>query len=119
MVADQAATEFNVTWTRTTPIVVSCVDDAISTYITGASSLRMGMDVNGTASNVWAFRFACSAAFSPLKIRMDPDSICSVTMGIGERILQGQQNCSTATVILSIKSTGISVIKNQALSLLP
>lgn len=72
-------------------MVVSCIDDAKDTYITGDSSLRMGMDVTGDLGNVWAFRFACSAAFSPLKIRMDPDSICSVTMGIGERILQGQQ----------------------------
>jgi hypothetical protein len=65
-------------------VVVSCIDDAKDTYITGDSSLRMGMDVTGDLGNVWAFRFACSAAFSPLKIRMDPDSICSVTMGIGD-----------------------------------
>jgi len=91
MVADQAASEFNVTWTRTTPIVVYCVDDAISTYITGASSLRMGMDVNGTASNVWAFRFACSSAFSPIEYMVAGNSTgLSVTLGLGERILNGE-----------------------------
>ncbi len=97
MVADQAASEFNVTWMRTTPIVVSCVDDAISTYITGASSLRMGMDVNGTASNVWAFRFACSSAFSPIEHMVAASSTgsslpngLSVTLGLGERILNGE-----------------------------
>jgi len=91
MVADQAASEFNVTWSRTTPVMVSVVDDAASTYMTGEMDHRMGMDVVGDEANVWAFRFACSAAFSPLENEvMDPDSIGSVTMGIGERILQGQ-----------------------------
>lgn len=33
MVADQAASKFNVTWTRATPAVVSCLDDATSTYL--------------------------------------------------------------------------------------
>jgi hypothetical protein len=27
MVAEQAAEEFNVTWSRTTPVVVSCLDN--------------------------------------------------------------------------------------------
>ncbi|MBP1946928.1 hypothetical protein [Methanobacterium petrolearium] len=93
MVADQAASEFNVTWSRTTPIVVSCCDDAASSYITGEMDHRMGMDVNGTASNVWAFRFACSSAFSPIEQEIgNPDggAIGSVTMGIGERIINGE-----------------------------
>lgn len=45
MVADQAATAYNVTWSRTTPVVVSCCDDAASSYITGEMDHRMGMDV--------------------------------------------------------------------------
>lgn len=65
MVADQAATAYNVTWSRTTPVVVSCCDDAASTYITGEMDHRMGMDVTGDAGSVWAFRFACSSAFHP------------------------------------------------------
>lgn len=92
MVADQAAGEFNVTWSRTTPVVVSVCDDAASTYMTGEMDHRMGMDVNGTQSNVWAFRFACSSAFSPLENEvMNPNGgIGSVTLGIGERILNGE-----------------------------
>jgi len=94
MVADQAATAYNVTWSRTTPVVVSCLDDAASTYITGEMDHRMGMDVNGTASNVWAFRFVCSSAFSPIEEEVaNPDNtgkIGSVTLGIGERILNGE-----------------------------
>ncbi|NMO09184.1 right-handed parallel beta-helix repeat-containing protein, partial [Methanobacterium subterraneum] len=91
MVADQAATAYNVTWTRTTPVVVSCLDDAKNAYITGESSLRMGMDVNSTADNVWAFRFACSSAFSPIEYYVAGDSTgLSVTLGLGERILNGE-----------------------------
>ncbi len=93
MVADQAATAYNVTWSRTTPVVVSHCDDAASTYITGESDLRMGMDVNGTLGNVWAFRFACSSAFSPMEEEVggtNNTGIGSVTLGIGERILQGE-----------------------------
>jgi hypothetical protein len=92
MVADQAATAYNVTWSRTTPITVSCCDDAASSYLTGESDLRMGMDVNGTVSNVWAFRFACSSAFSPIENEIvNPDGgIASVTLGIGERIINGE-----------------------------
>jgi len=91
MVADQAATAYNVTWTRTTPVVVSCLDDAKNAYITGESSLRMGMDVNSTADNVWAFRFACSSAFSPIEYCVVGDSTgLSVTLGLGERILNGE-----------------------------
>lgn len=69
MVADQAAAAYNVTWSRTIPLVVSCVNDAASTYITGEMDHRMGMDVNGTAGNVWALRFACSSAFYPKKMK--------------------------------------------------
>ena len=91
MVADQAATAYNVTWCRTTPVVVSCLDDAKNAYITGESSLRMGMDVNGTVGNVWAFRFACSSAFSPIEYCVAGDSTgLSVTLGLGERILNGE-----------------------------
>jgi hypothetical protein len=95
MVADQAADKFNVTWSRTTPIVVSCVDDTASTYITGEMDHRMGMDVNGTVGNVWAFRFACSLSFSPIEEEVgstiwNTTAIGSVTMGLGERILNGE-----------------------------
>ena len=84
MVADQAAAEFNVTWSRTTPVVVSVCDDAASNYITGEMDHRMGMDVTGDAANVWAFRFACSSVFSPIEEKVaNPDNtgkIGSVTM---------------------------------------
>ncbi len=52
MVADQAAAEFNVTWTRTTPIVVSVYDDAYSTILTLECDHRFGMDVIGDPSSV-------------------------------------------------------------------
>ena len=67
MVADQAAAQFNVTWTRTTPIVVSVFDDAYSTVLTLECDHRFGMDVVGDPSSVWAFRYACSSAINPIE----------------------------------------------------
>lgn len=67
MVADEAAGEFNVTWSRSSPVVVSVCDDAQYTYLTLECSHRMGMDVVGDAASVWAFRFACSSVISPLE----------------------------------------------------
>ena len=64
----------------------------------------MGMDVNGTQSNVWAFRFACSSAFSPIEYwvmsalfstngtngtLLGPDPRGSVTLGLGQVLLGG------------------------------
>jgi hypothetical protein len=70
----------------------------------------MGMDVNGTPGNVWAFRYACSSAFSPIEQQVgNPDgAIGSVTMGIGERILNGE----TPELFYS---NGQIVYKNQKL----
>ncbi|PKL66220.1 MAG: hypothetical protein CVV28_11995, partial [Methanobacteriales archaeon HGW-Methanobacteriales-1] len=108
VVADQAADRFNVTWCRTTPVVVSCLDDAASSYITGEMDHRMGMDVTGAASNVWAFRYACSLSFSPIEQQVgNPDgAIGSVTMGIGERIFNGETPemfMSNGYLVLKIK----------------
>ncbi|BDZ71968.1 hypothetical protein [Methanobacterium petrolearium] len=82
MVVDQGAAAYNVTWSRTTPGVVFCCDDAVSSYIIGEMDHRMGMDVKGTVGNVWAFRFVCSSSFSPIENEignLDGD-IASVTL---------------------------------------
>ena len=91
LVADEAAAEFDVSWSRTTPVVVSVCDDAASSYLTGEMDHRMGMDVVGDPGDEWGFRFACSSAFSPVEnMVIDPDNIGSVTLGLGERILSGE-----------------------------
>lgn len=107
MVADAAASEFNVSWSRTTPVVVSGIDDAYRTYITGEMDHRMGMDVLGDPENVRAFRYACSSAFSLIeywvgaalfpvydlngtRIYENSSFLGSVTMGIGYLLLSGK-----------------------------
>ena len=99
MVADAAAYKYNVTWSRTTPIVVSVCDDVTATYITGEMSHRMGMDVVGDPDNVRAFRFACSSAFSPIEhwineVLFPSNSTSSlmgsVTLGLGYMMLNGE-----------------------------
>jgi hypothetical protein len=98
VVADAAASEFNVSWVRTTPIVVSGIDDAYRSYITGEMDHRMGMDVVGDPDNVRAFRYACSSAFSPIEYWVNevlfPSNstsslMGSVTMGLGVMLLDG------------------------------
>jgi len=94
MVADQAAAEFNVSWSRTTPIMVSVVDDAYETVLTLQCDHGMGMTVTGDPSSVWAFRFACSSAISPLEEQVLSSIIqgsigLSVTSFLGQLILNG------------------------------
>lgn len=94
MVADQAAVEFNVLWSRTTPIMVSVVDDAYETVLTLQCDHGMGMTVTGDPGSVWAFRFACSSAISPLEEQVLSSIIqgsigLSVTSFLGQLILNG------------------------------
>ena len=95
MIADQAAAQYNVTWTRTTPIVVSVFDDAYRTVMTLECDHRFGMDVTGAAGNVTTFRYACSSAINPLehyvmKTLFPDGNGTSIVMGIGEEIFNGQ-----------------------------
>ena len=95
MVADQAAAEFNVTWTRTTPIVVSVYDDAYSTILTLECDHRFGMDVIGDPADVWAFRYACSSAINPIEHQVMETLFPggggrSITIGLGQMILDGE-----------------------------
>ena len=64
ILADAAASEFNVTWSRTSPIIVSVGDDAYQTYVTLECDHTMGMTVVGTYENMWNFNYACSSSIS-------------------------------------------------------
>jgi len=96
MVADQAAAQYNVTWSRTTPIIVSVFDDAYRTVLTLECSHRFGMDVTGDPGNILAFRYACSSAVNPIE-HMVGESLfpggngTSIVMGLGQMILNGEQ----------------------------
>ncbi len=94
MIADQAATQYNVTWARTTPIVVSVFDDAYRTVMTLECDHRFGMDVSGAAQNITAFRYACSSAINPLehyvmKTLFPDGNGTSIVMGLGKEIING------------------------------
>ena len=95
MVANQAAAQYNVTWSRTTPIVVSVFDDAYRTVLTLECSHRFGMDVTGDVNNITAFRYACSSAINPIE-HMVGESLfpggnsTSITIGLGQMILNGE-----------------------------
>ncbi len=95
-VADQAANAFNVSWNRTTPVMVSMIDDIEDSYITGESDHRMGMDVIGDPLNVFNFRMTCSFAFSLVEELVghniwNSTDIGSVTLGIFKNIAEGDK----------------------------
>ncbi|MCK9150564.1 hypothetical protein [Methanobacterium alcaliphilum] len=95
MVADQVAAKFNVTWCRTSPIVVSVCDEVDSYYMTLECDHGFGMNVTGDPSNVMAFRFACSAAINPIEHwvmeTLFPGSNgSSITIDLGNNILNGE-----------------------------
>ena len=67
LVADASAARFNVTWDRTSAMVMSVQDDISRTILSGECSFNFGRTVTGDVDNVRAFNFACSASFSPIE----------------------------------------------------
>ncbi|BDZ72111.1 right-handed parallel beta-helix repeat-containing protein [Methanobacterium petrolearium] len=108
--ADAAASKYNVTWSRTVPVVVSVVDDANVCYVTGESDHRMGMDVIGNPANARAFRYACSSAFSPIEywvftaLGFGDDPRGSVTLGLGDILIDGEP-------LVIFENDGYTIIK--------
>lgn len=66
-VADDITSEFNVTWARTSPIVVTAGDDACLTYLILNCDHSMGMTVIGLPEDMASFRFACSSVISAIE----------------------------------------------------
>jgi parallel beta-helix repeat protein len=66
-VADSAASQYKVTWSRTHPVVVSVGDDPYQTYITLECDHGMGMTVIGSFKDMWMFNYISSAALSPIE----------------------------------------------------
>ena len=101
-VADEAASRFNVTWSRTAPVCVSLCNDYNCLYITGESDHRMGREAMGNASNVWKFNFATSFSFSLIEQLVgnniwNDTTIGSVTLGL----LQSYLNNETLEIFTS------------------
>ncbi len=63
-VADEAASMFNVTWSRVSPTCVSFCNDFNSAYVTGESNHDLGRDAVGDSSGVWNFNFVTGFSFS-------------------------------------------------------
>lgn len=66
-VADNVTSEFNVTWARTSPIVVSAGNDTYQAYLTLDCDHSMGMTVVGLPEDMASFRFACSSPISAIE----------------------------------------------------
>ena len=66
-IADNLASGCNVTWSRTSPIVVSVGDDAYQTYLTLECDHGMGMTVVGKPDNMKLFNCVCSSAIPSIE----------------------------------------------------
>ncbi|MEN6552338.1 MAG: hypothetical protein ABFC34_05555 [Methanobacterium sp.] len=60
-IADNLTTPLNVTWSRTSPVIVSVAEDPYQIYETLESDHSMGMTVIGTIKNMWTFNFEISS----------------------------------------------------------
>lgn len=94
-VADEFATEFNVTWSRISPACVSLCNDYNSLYITGESDHNMGREAIGNISNVWKFNYATSFSFSLVEQLVgnnvwNTTVIGSVTLGLIESFMNNE-----------------------------
>lgn len=110
-VADDAASRFNVTWQRTSPVCVSLCNDYNCLYITGESDHRMGREAIGNSSGVWKFNFATSFSFSLIEQLVgnnvwNTTVIGSVTLGLIKSYLNNES-------IEIITSNGYVIIKRE------
>ena len=65
--ADIAAERFDVSWVKTSPMVMSVGDDITGYFLSGESSFYFGRTAYGDLDDVRSFYFACSASFSPIE----------------------------------------------------
>ncbi|WP_048080198.1 right-handed parallel beta-helix repeat-containing protein [Methanobacterium arcticum] len=63
-IADNITTPLNVSWSRTSPIIVSAGLDAYELYLTLECDHSMGMTVVGTPENISGFNYDASSAIS-------------------------------------------------------
>ncbi|MGA2677562.1 MAG: hypothetical protein ABSE83_11785 [Methanobacterium sp.] len=65
--ADNISGVCNVTWSRTSPIIVSVCEDPYEVYLTLDCDEGMGMTVVGTPDNIRLFNFITSYSISPME----------------------------------------------------
>ncbi|MDD3753230.1 MAG: NosD domain-containing protein [Methanobacterium sp.] len=77
-IANNLTSQYNVTWSRTSPIIVSMCHDAYETYMTLECDHSMGMTVVGKQENTFRFNYECSSAISYIEyavMNYESDSI--------------------------------------------
>lgn len=63
-IADNFTNQYNVTWNRTSPIIVSMGEDLSEMYLTLDCDHSMGMTVIGTSIDMWDFNYITSSSIS-------------------------------------------------------
>jgi hypothetical protein len=65
--ADNISSECNVTWSRTSPAIVSVCNEYYQSYLTLDCDHSMGMTAVGTPGNIWTFNYITSSSISPIE----------------------------------------------------
>lgn len=65
--ADNSKSYYNVTWSRTSPIIVSSCDDAYETYLTLECDHSLGMTVVGLPDEIMEFNFGTTSDISGIE----------------------------------------------------
>ncbi|WP_084689132.1 chitobiase/beta-hexosaminidase C-terminal domain-containing protein [Methanobacterium veterum] len=107
--ADEMASQLNVTWSRTPPTVVMSGVNMYGTGYVHCQDPAMGMSVNGAVDNIKNFRFACSFLLSEVEhaaVGATGLSVSSTVAGIMSGILNGEtfdmiRNGSMVTIMLN------------------
>ena len=110
-VADESASNYNLTWKRISPVCVSLCNDYNCLYVTGESDHTMGREAIGDESNIWKFNFATSFAFSLNEHLVGSNvwktsNIITVTLGLFKDYLNNES-------LDIFSSNGFIFIKNE------
>ena len=95
-IADAIAPEYNVTWSRTSPIVVSVGEDATGTYLTLDCDHSMGMTVIGALANMYVFNFITSSSIPFIEYGVMNSSTNGTFSSVAMNLINAYLNNSTS-----------------------
>jgi parallel beta-helix repeat protein len=99
-IADNITSQYNVTWSRTSPIVVYMCEDATGTYLTLDCDHSMGMTVIGTTADMWIFNYITSSSIPFIENAVMNASVNGTTFSsVAMNLLTAYSNNSTSVEV--------------------
>lgn len=109
-IADNISTSLNVTWSRTSPVIVSVGEDAYQIYETLECDHSMGMTVIGTIENMIVFNFITSNSISVIEYEVMNSAYNSTFGSVTMELLYTYYNYNT--YVESFEENGFYIIKS-------